>query len=45
MSPAGLYWTGLLTALGVSGLSLGLGARLLLLQLRPSPAQLLRSGT
>jgi putative ABC transport system permease protein len=44
MSPAGLYWTGLLTALGVSGLSLGLGARMLLAQLRPSPAQLLRSG-
>jgi putative ABC transport system permease protein len=44
MSPAGLYWTGLLTALGVSGLSLGLGARMLLSQLRPSPAQLLRSG-
>lgn len=43
-SPAGLYWTGLLTALGVSVLSLGLGAQYLLAQMRLSPAQLLRSG-
>ena len=43
-SPAGLYWTGLLTALCVSGLSLGLGARYLLSQMRLNPAQLLRSG-
>jgi putative ABC transport system permease protein len=44
MSPAGLYWTGLLTAVGTSGLSLGLGAQYLLSQLRLNPAQLLRSG-
>ena len=44
MSPAGLYWTGALTALGVSGLSLGLGARYLLAQMRLNPAMLLRSG-
>ena len=44
MSPAGLYWSGLLTALGVSGLSLGLGARYLLSQMRLNPALLLRSG-
>jgi putative ABC transport system permease protein len=44
MSPAGLYWTGLLTALGVSGLSLGLGAQYLLSRMRLNPAQLLRSG-
>lgn len=44
MSPAGLYWTGLLTAVGVSGLSLGLGAQYLLSQMRLNPAQLLRSG-
>jgi putative ABC transport system permease protein len=43
-SPAGLYWTGLLTALGVSGLSLGLGAQYLLSQMRLNPALLLRSG-
>lgn len=43
-SPAGLYWTGLLTALGVSGLSLGLGAQYLLSQMRLNPARLLRSG-
>ena len=44
MSPAGLYWTGLLTAAGVSVLSLGLGAHYLLAQMRLNPAQLLRSG-
>lgn len=44
MNPAGLYWTGLLTALGVSALSLGLDAQLLLAQMRLNPAQLLRSG-
>jgi len=43
MSPAGLYWSGLVTALGVSGLSLGLGARYLLAQMRLNPAMLLRS--
>ena len=44
MSPAGLYWTGLLTAAGVSALSLGMGARYLLSQMRLNPAMLLRSG-
>ena len=43
MNPAGLYWSGLLTALGVSGLSLGLGARYLLAQMRMNPALLLRT--
>jgi putative ABC transport system permease protein len=40
----GLLWTGALTAVGVSGLSLGLGARVLLGQMRVAPARLLRSG-
>jgi putative ABC transport system permease protein len=44
IDPSGLYWTGALTALGVSGLSLGLGARYLLAQMRLSPALLLRDG-
>ena len=44
MSPAGLYWSGGLTALLVSGLSMALGARYLLAQMRLSPAMLLRSG-
>ena len=44
MHPGGLYWTGLLTAGGVSVLSLGLGAQVLLAQMRLNPAQLLRSG-
>ena len=44
MSPAGLYWSGLLTAAGVSAMSLGLGARYLLAQMRLNPAMLLRSG-
>lgn len=44
MSPAGLYWSGGVTALGVSGLSMALGARYLLAQMRLSPALLLRSG-
>lgn len=44
MSPAGLYWSGLLTAASVSALSLGLGARYLLSQMRLNPALLLRSG-
>lgn len=43
IDPSGLYWTGALTALGVSSLSLGLGARYLLSQMRLSPALLLRS--
>jgi putative ABC transport system permease protein len=41
---AGLYWTGALTAVGVSTVSLGLGARYLLGQMRLEPALLLRSG-
>jgi putative ABC transport system permease protein len=41
---ADLLWTGALTAVGVSGLSLGLGARYLLGQMRLAPARLLRSG-
>jgi putative ABC transport system permease protein len=44
LDPAGLYWTGLLTAVLVSGVSLGLGARYLLQQMRLTPAVLLRSG-
>jgi putative ABC transport system permease protein len=44
MDPLGLYWSGALTALGVSVLSLGLGARYLLRQMRLNPALLLRSG-
>jgi putative ABC transport system permease protein len=44
MSPAGLYWSGGVTALGVSGLSMALGARYLLAQMRLNPAMLLRSG-
>lgn len=44
MSPVGLYWSGLLTAAGVSALCLGLGARYLLSQMRLNPALLLRSG-
>ena len=45
IDPGGIYWTGALTALGVSTVSLGLGARYLLSQMRLSPALLLRSGT
>jgi putative ABC transport system permease protein len=44
LDPAGLYWTGALTALAVSGISLGAGAQVLLAQMRLSPAGLLRSG-
>lgn len=44
LSAQGLWWTGVLVACGVSGASLGLGAQLLLRQLRVTPAQLLRSG-
>lgn len=44
IDPAGIYWTGVLTALGVSTISLGLGARYLLSQMRLNPALLLRSG-
>jgi putative ABC transport system permease protein len=41
---SGLLWTGALTAVGVSSLSLGLGARYLLGQMQIAPAQLLRGG-
>jgi putative ABC transport system permease protein len=44
LDPSGLYWTAMITALGVSGLSLGAGALYLLGQMRLSPALLLRSG-
>ena len=44
MHPGGLFWTGAVTAFGVSAVSLGLGARYLLSQMRLSPAMLLRSG-
>ena len=44
VDPAGLYWTGLLTAVVVSTASLGLGARYLLAQMKLDPAMLLRSG-
>ena len=44
LDPSGLYWTGLLTAVAVSGLSLGAGAQVLLSRLQVSPARLLRSG-
>lgn len=44
MSPTGLYWSGLLVAIVVSGLSMSLGARYLLSQMRMSPAILLRTG-
>jgi putative ABC transport system permease protein len=43
IDPGGLYWTGALTAAAVSSLSLGLGARYLLAQMRLNPALLLRS--
>jgi putative ABC transport system permease protein len=44
LDPSGLYWTGALTAVGVSAVSLGLGARYLLAQMRLNPAMLLRDG-
>ncbi|MCD8536800.1 MAG: hypothetical protein LRY56_04585 [Burkholderiaceae bacterium] len=43
MSASGLYWTGAVIAVGVSFVSLGLGARYLLSQMRLSPAMLLRA--
>jgi putative ABC transport system permease protein len=43
IDPAGLYWSGVVTAFGVSLLSLGLGARYLLSQMRLNPAMLLRT--
>lgn len=44
MDPFGLYWSGVATAVLVSAISLGLGARYLLQQMRLNPAMLLRSG-
>lgn len=44
LDPSGLYWSGSLTALLVSAISLGLGARYLLRQMRLNPAALLRTG-
>jgi putative ABC transport system permease protein len=44
IDPSGLYWTAALTAVGVSVVSLGAGARYLLAQMRLNPAMLLRSG-
>jgi putative ABC transport system permease protein len=44
IDPAGLYWTGIVTALGVSVLSLGAGAQVLLSRLEVSPGRLLRAG-
>ncbi len=43
LSADGLTWTGAVTALAVSLISLGVGARSLLSRLKLSPAQLLRS--
>jgi putative ABC transport system permease protein len=42
LDPSGLYWTGALTAVVVSGISLGLGALYLLARMRLNPAILLR---
>jgi putative ABC transport system permease protein len=42
IEPGGLYWTGVVTAFGVSLVSLGLGARYLLSQMRLNPAMLLK---
>jgi putative ABC transport system permease protein len=42
LDAGGLYWTGALTAVAVSGISLGLGARYLLARMRLNPAMLLR---
>ena len=44
MSPAGLYWTGAATVIGVCAASLLLGGRYLTAQWQLSPALLLRSG-
>jgi putative ABC transport system permease protein len=44
LDPGGLYWTGALTAFGVSAVSLGAGAQVLLAQMRVAPGQLLRAG-
>jgi len=44
LDAGGLYWTGVVAALGVSLTSLGAGAQILLAQMRVAPARLLRSG-
>jgi putative ABC transport system permease protein len=44
LDAGGLYWTGAVTAFAVSLVSLGVGAQVLLAQLRLMPAALLRSG-
>ena len=44
MDPLGLYWSGVAVAATVSTVSLGLGARYLLRQMKLNPALLLRSG-
>lgn len=44
LDPGGLYWTGALTAFGVSAASLGAGAQVLLAQMRVAPGRLLRAG-
>jgi putative ABC transport system permease protein len=44
LDAGGLYWTGAVTAFAVSVVSLGVGAQVLLAQLRLMPAALLRSG-
>jgi putative ABC transport system permease protein len=43
LDPGGLYWTGALTAFGVSAVSLGVGAQVLLAQMRVAPGRLLRA--
>ncbi|MBK5205012.1 MAG: hypothetical protein JJD98_06265 [Polaromonas sp.] len=43
LDASGLYWTGVLTSVGVSTLSLGTGAQVLLLSLKVAPARLSRS--
>jgi len=43
MDPSGLYWSGVVTAVLVSIISLGLGASYLLRQMQLNPAMLLRS--
>jgi putative ABC transport system permease protein len=44
LNGSGLLWTGALTAVGVSAISLGLGARYLQGQMQIAPATLLRGG-
>ena len=44
LDPAGLYWIGVVTALGVSVLSLGAGAQVLLSRMKVSPAAVAARG-